>query len=123
MVDDLRVSRRLLWKDKAFTSTAALTLAVRIGANIAHGGPQGAQRSARGRALGDHWPRRTIVATRAGGRARRNAWRSKRFVYRYRPGSRGAPPVSGVSQILRFCRGADVLEFAIVPGRPARFYR
>ncbi|HEY7190350.1 MAG TPA: ABC transporter permease [Vicinamibacterales bacterium] len=35
MLNDLRVSLRLLWKDKAFTSTAALTLAVCIGANAA----------------------------------------------------------------------------------------
>ena len=35
MLNDLRVSLRLLWKDAAFTSTAALTLAVCIGANAA----------------------------------------------------------------------------------------
>jgi len=35
VLNDLRVSLRLLWKDKAFTSTAALTLAVCIGANAA----------------------------------------------------------------------------------------
>src|SRR5215510_11045317 len=35
VLNDLRVSLRLLWKDKAFTSTAALTLAVCIGANVA----------------------------------------------------------------------------------------
>jgi hypothetical protein len=32
---DLRLGLRLLWKDKAFTFTAALTLAVCIGANTA----------------------------------------------------------------------------------------
>ncbi len=32
---DLRVGVRLLWKDKAFTFTAALTLALCIGANTA----------------------------------------------------------------------------------------
>lgn len=35
MLNDLRVSLRLLWKDRAFTTTAALTLAVCIGANAA----------------------------------------------------------------------------------------
>jgi predicted permease len=35
VLNDLRVSLRLLWKDKAFTATAALTLAVCIGANVA----------------------------------------------------------------------------------------
>jgi predicted permease len=35
MLSDLRLSLRLLWKDRAFTSTAALTLAVCIGANAA----------------------------------------------------------------------------------------
>ena len=35
MLNDLRVSLRLLWRDKAFTSTAVLTLAVCIGANAA----------------------------------------------------------------------------------------
>jgi putative ABC transport system permease protein len=35
MTSDLRVALRLLWKDKAFTVTAALTLAVCIGANTA----------------------------------------------------------------------------------------
>src|SRR6185503_3871493 len=35
MLNDLHVSLRLLWKDKAFTTTAALTLAVCIGANAA----------------------------------------------------------------------------------------
>src|SRR5262249_37979090 len=35
MVADLRVALRLLWKDTAFTLTAALTLAVCIGANTA----------------------------------------------------------------------------------------
>jgi predicted permease len=35
VLNDVRVSLRLLWKDKAFTSTAALTLAVCIGANAA----------------------------------------------------------------------------------------
>jgi putative ABC transport system permease protein len=35
VLNDLRVSLRLLWRDKAFTSTAALTLAVCIGANVA----------------------------------------------------------------------------------------
>jgi putative ABC transport system permease protein len=35
VLNDLRVSLRLLWKDTAFTSTAALTLAVCIGANAA----------------------------------------------------------------------------------------
>jgi predicted permease len=35
MTSDLRVGLRLLWKDKAFTLTAALTLAVCIGANTA----------------------------------------------------------------------------------------
>ena len=35
MFSDLRVSLRLLWKDKAFTITAAVTLAVCIGANAA----------------------------------------------------------------------------------------
>jgi hypothetical protein len=34
-MQDLRVALRLLWKDKAFTVTAALTLAVCIGANTA----------------------------------------------------------------------------------------
>src|SRR5262247_4922974 len=35
MISDVRVGLRLLWKDKAFTLTAALTLAVCIGANTA----------------------------------------------------------------------------------------
>jgi putative ABC transport system permease protein len=35
MFNDVRVGLRLLWKDKAFTITAALTLAVCIGANTA----------------------------------------------------------------------------------------
>src|SRR5262245_45668299 len=35
MASDLRVALRLLWKDKAFSLTAALTLAVCIGANTA----------------------------------------------------------------------------------------
>src|SRR5437764_7537905 len=35
MISDLRVGLRLLWKDKAFTLTAALTLALCIGANTA----------------------------------------------------------------------------------------
>jgi len=35
MLNDLRVGLRLLWKDKAFTVTAALTLALCIGANTA----------------------------------------------------------------------------------------
>src|SRR5437763_1308121 len=35
MFNDLRVGLRLLWKDKAFTLTVALTLAVCIGANTA----------------------------------------------------------------------------------------
>ncbi len=35
MLNDLRVGLRLLWKDKAFTLTAALTLALCIGANTA----------------------------------------------------------------------------------------
>jgi hypothetical protein len=35
MFNDLRVGLRLLWKDKAFTLTAALTLALCIGANTA----------------------------------------------------------------------------------------
>jgi putative ABC transport system permease protein len=35
VLNDLRVSLRLLWKDRAFTTTAALTLAVCIGANAA----------------------------------------------------------------------------------------
>jgi len=35
MFNDLRVGLRLLWKDKSFTVTAALTLAVCIGANTA----------------------------------------------------------------------------------------
>jgi len=35
MLNDLRVGLRLLWKDKVFTSTAVLTLAVCIGANAA----------------------------------------------------------------------------------------
>src|SRR3981081_1201386 len=35
MASDLPVPLRLLWKDKAFTVTAALTLAVCIGANTA----------------------------------------------------------------------------------------
>jgi predicted permease len=35
VLNDLRVSLRLLWKDRAFTATAALTLAVCIGANAA----------------------------------------------------------------------------------------
>src|SRR6476660_4298063 len=33
MIDDLRLATRLLLKDKAFTLTAALTLAICIGAN------------------------------------------------------------------------------------------
>ena len=35
MTSDIRVAFRLLWKDKAFTLTAALTLALCIGANTA----------------------------------------------------------------------------------------
>ncbi len=35
MISDIRVGLRLLWKDKAFTVTAALTLALCIGANTA----------------------------------------------------------------------------------------
>src|ERR1700736_1967053 len=35
MASDLRVALRLLWKDKAFTVTAAMTLALCIGANTA----------------------------------------------------------------------------------------
>ena len=35
MISDLRVGLRLLWRDKAFTITAALTLALCIGANTA----------------------------------------------------------------------------------------
>ena len=35
MLNDLRVSLRLLWKDRAFTATAAFTLAICIGANAA----------------------------------------------------------------------------------------
>ena len=35
MLSDLRVGLRLLWKDKAFTLTAAATLAMCIGANTA----------------------------------------------------------------------------------------
>ena len=35
MLNDVRVGLRLLWKDKAFTFTAALTLALCIGANTA----------------------------------------------------------------------------------------
>ena len=35
MTSDIRVGLRLLWKDKAFTLTAALTLALCIGANTA----------------------------------------------------------------------------------------
>ena len=34
-MDDIRVGLRLLWKDKSFTATAALTLALCIGANTA----------------------------------------------------------------------------------------
>ena len=33
MISDLRVGLRLLWRDKAFSLTAALTLALCIGAN------------------------------------------------------------------------------------------
>src|SRR5262249_18266230 len=35
MTSDLRLGLRMLWKDKAFTLTAALTLALCIGANTA----------------------------------------------------------------------------------------
>src|SRR5262245_48892256 len=35
LLSDLRVGRRLLWRDRAFTVTAGLTLAVCIGANTA----------------------------------------------------------------------------------------
>jgi predicted permease len=35
MLNDVRVGLRLVWKDKAFTTTAALTLAICIGANTA----------------------------------------------------------------------------------------
>src|SRR4030095_14438594 len=35
MLNDLRLGLRLLWKDKAFSLTAVLTLAVCIGANTA----------------------------------------------------------------------------------------
>jgi hypothetical protein len=35
LLGDLRVGIRLLWRDKAFTVTAGLTLAVCIGANVA----------------------------------------------------------------------------------------
>jgi len=35
LLADLRVGVRLLWRDKAFTVTAGLTLAVCIGANVA----------------------------------------------------------------------------------------
>src|SRR3954468_19510521 len=35
MLSDIRVGLRLLWRDKAFTLTAALTLALCIGANTA----------------------------------------------------------------------------------------
>jgi len=35
VLNDLRISLRLLWKDRAFTATAALTLALCIGANAA----------------------------------------------------------------------------------------
>jgi hypothetical protein len=35
MISDLRVGLRLLWRDKAFSLTAALTLALCIGANTA----------------------------------------------------------------------------------------
>ena len=35
LLADLRVGARLLWRDKAFTVTAGLTLAVCIGANVA----------------------------------------------------------------------------------------
>src|SRR5215510_14548477 len=35
LFSDLRVGLRLLWKDKAFTATAGLTLAICIGANTA----------------------------------------------------------------------------------------
>ncbi|MBI3492090.1 MAG: hypothetical protein HY047_09955, partial [Acidobacteria bacterium] len=35
MLSELRLALRLLWKDKTFTATAALTLALCIGANTA----------------------------------------------------------------------------------------
>src|SRR6185436_7249752 len=35
LIHDIKVGRRLLWKDRSFTATVAVTLAVCIGANVA----------------------------------------------------------------------------------------
>ena len=62
LFSDLRVGLRLLWKDKAFTATAGLTLAVCIGANTAlfsvvRGVPPEASLDARGRPGDVCWQR------------------------------------------------------------------